>query len=137
MKGRPAPHSIACWAIDESLKDVPMLVELLRAHPHAARSPEQRRAVRAIVSCRTAARGGHLYQCGPCARVEFAYHSCQHRACPNCGGLKARDWLAERQRRLLPVPCFLLTFTVPEELRALFKAEPKFFYNLLFALTWQ
>ncbi len=114
-----------------------MLVELLRAHPEVARSPEQDRAVRAILSCRTAARGGHLYRCGPCAKFEFAYHSCQHRACPQCGGLKARDWLEERQARLLPVPYFLLTFTVPEELRAVFKAELKFFYDLLFAMTAQ
>jgi hypothetical protein len=114
-----------------------MLVELLRAHPDVARSPEQRRAVRAILSCRTARRGGHLYRCGPCAQFEFAYHSCHHRACPQCGALKARDWLEERKLRLLPVPYFLLTFTVPEELRALFKADPKFFYDLLFAVTAQ
>ena len=114
-----------------------MLTHLLRAHPHVARSPEQRRAVRAMLSCRTAQRGGHLYQCGPCAKVEFAYHSCHHRACPNCGALKAADWFEQRKVRLLPVPYFLLTFTVPEELRALFKAEPKFCYDLLFAATSQ
>jgi len=114
-----------------------VLTSLLRAHPHAARSPEQRRAVRALLSCRTAQRGGHLYQCGPCAKFEFAYHSCHHRACPQCGALQAQDWLQERKLRLLPVPYFLLTFTVPEELRALFKAEPKFCYDLLFAVTSQ
>ena len=114
-----------------------MLTQLLRAHPHVARSSEQRRAVRAMLSCRTAQRGGHLYQCRPCAKFEFAYHSCHHRACPNCGALKAADWLEERKLRLLPVPYFLLTFTVPEELRALFKAEPKFCYDLLFAATSQ
>lgn len=114
-----------------------MLVELLRAHGHTARCPEQRRAVAAILSCRTAQRGGHLYRCGPCAKREFAYHSCHHRACPNCGALKAADWLAQRQQSLLPVPYFLLTFTVPEELRGLFKAEPKFFYDLLFSVSAQ
>ena len=112
-----------------------MLVELLRAHPDAARSPEQRRARKAILACRTAACGGQLYRCAPCARMEFAYHSCHHRACPNCGGLPAADWLAQRKLRLLPVPYFLLTFTVPEELRFVFKAQPHFAYNLLFAAT--
>ena len=114
-----------------------MLAELLRAHPGAARSPEQRRAVRAILSCRTALQGGHLFRCSPCAKIEFAYHSCQHRAGPNCGALQAADWLEQRRLRLLPVPYFLLTFTVPEELRAVFKMEPKFFYDLLFAVTSQ
>jgi hypothetical protein len=69
--------------------------------------------------------------------MEFAYHSCHHRACPNCGALQASDWLEQRKVRLLPVPYFLLTFTVPEELRAAFQAEPKFFYDLLFRVTAQ
>lgn len=114
-----------------------MLVELLQRHRDAAHSLEQRRAVNAILSCRTRQRGGHLYYCGPCAKREFAYHSCHHRACPNCGALKAADWLAQRQAQLLPVPYFLLTFTVPAELRATFKQAPKFFYDLLFAVTAQ
>ena len=114
-----------------------MLISLLQRHRDLARSPAQRRAVNAILSCRTAQHGGHLYRCAPCAKLEFAYHSCHHRACPNCGALKAADWLAQRKLRLLPVPYFLLTFTIPAELRALFKAEPKFFYDLLFAVTSQ
>ena len=69
--------------------------------------------------------------------MEFAYHSCHHRACPQCGGGKARDWVEERKLRLLPVPYFLLTFTVPEELRPLFKREPQFCYDLLFAAASQ
>jgi hypothetical protein len=114
-----------------------MLAELLRAHPAAARTPEQRRAVHAILSCRTPQRGGHLYRCGDCERFHFAYHSCQHRACPHCGALPAADWLQERQLRLLPVPYFLQTYTVPEGLRPLFKTEPKFAYHLLFAASAQ
>ena len=73
-----------------------MLPQLLRAHPEVARSPEQRRAVQAILSCRTAARGGHLYRCGPCAQFEFAYHSCQHRACPSVKGCASRGSTAAR-----------------------------------------
>ena len=113
------------------------LVELLRAHPEAARTPEQRRAVQAILSCRTLHRGGHLYYCAPCGKTHFAYHSCHHRACPQCGALKAADWLAQRNVRLLPVPYFLLTFTVPAQLRALFKAAPQFAYDRLFAASAQ
>jgi len=114
-----------------------MLAELLRAHPAAARTPEQRRAVHALLSCRTAQRGGHLYRCGDCLRWHFAYHSCQHRACPQCGALPAADWLERQKLRLLPVPYFLLTWTVPAALRAVFQAEPKFAYNRFFAVTAQ
>lgn len=115
----------------------PSLVSLLDAHPAAARTPEQRRAVKAILSCRTAQRGGHLYRCGDCERFHFAYHSCQHRACPNGGALAAADWLARQQLRLLPVSYFLQTYTVPEGLRPVFLAEPKFGYDLLFATSAQ
>ena len=109
-----------------------MLVDLLREHPEAARTAEQRRARRAILTCRTAAQGGHVYRCDPCGRVEYAYHSCHHRACGQCGGLAGREWLEERKRELLPVPYFLVTFTVPEELRELFRREGRGMFDLLF-----
>lgn len=124
---RPAPDT----------PGAPTLADLLRVHPDAGRTPEQRHAINAILSCRTFVRGGHLYRCAPCGKVEFAYHSCHHRACPQCGQMKARDWLEARRLRLLPVPYFMLTFTVPEELRAAFRLEPKFFYDLLFAASSQ
>ncbi|MCX8092114.1 MAG: transposase [Verrucomicrobiae bacterium] len=114
-----------------------MLANLLRAHPEAARTPDQRRAVHAILSCRTAQRGGQLYRCGDCDRWHFAYHSCHHRACPNCGALPAADWRERQKLRLLPVPYFLQTYTVPAGLRPLFKAAPQFGYDLLFAASSQ
>jgi hypothetical protein len=113
-----------------------MLAELLARYPEAARTPDQRRAVAAILSCRTPARGGNLYVC-PCGEVHFAGHSCHHRACANCGGLKEEDWLQERKLRLLPMPYFLLTFTVPEELREIFRLRPELLYHLLFQVSAQ
>lgn len=41
-------------------------------------------------------------------------------------------WLAKQLQRLLPVPYFLVTFTVPEELRALFRSHQKLFYHAFF-----
>ncbi len=82
-----------------------MLVELLQRHRDAARSPEQRRAVNAILSCRTLQRGGHLYRCSPCAKLEFAYHSCHHRACPRVKGFASRGffthWMLRKVMREL------------------------------------
>src|SRR5690606_38723960 len=37
-----------------------------------------------------------------------------------------------RNRKLLPVPYFLVTFTVPEELRPLFAAQPQAMHEVLF-----
>lgn len=100
-------------------------------------APAQRRALKAIVRCRTPALGGHVYTCGDCAQTAFGYHSCHHRACPRCGGERTAAWSAKQTERLLPVPYFLVTFTVPEALRMIGLAQPKLLYRLLFAQAAQ
>ena len=118
---------------------MPELAEVIRRHgPEYLRRfgarmpPGHRRALRAIERCRTPANGGHLYRCAGCAQPHFGWHSCNHRNCPRCGGADAQAWRERHQRDLLPVPCFLVTFTVPEELRALFQREPRLGYTVLF-----
>lgn len=95
-------------------------------------SPAQRRALAAITRCRTPEMGGRVYRCGQCERTDFAYHSCHHRACPRCGGARTAAWTARQTERLLPVPYFMVTFTVPQELRPVFLREPKVMVDLLF-----
>lgn len=93
--------------------------------------PSHRAAVRAIRSCRTPQLGGQTYRCD-CGHTHYAYHSCGHRACPKCGNAEADDWTARQKTRLLPgVPYFLVTFTVPAELRALIRSQQKELYSLL------
>src|SRR5439155_16007720 len=92
--------------------------------------PSHRHAVAAIVSCRTPALGGHLFECD-CGLLHYAYHSCNHRACPQCGYADATDWLERQRRRLLPLPYYLVTFTVPKQLRALIRSHQKLLYDLL------
>ena len=113
------------------------LAEILSAHwpAYAAKfgrliPPEQRVAVRAIQRCRTPALGGQLYRCG-CGKEHYAYHSCNHRACPRCGRDDAQTWLAQQRTRLLPVPYFLVTFTVPAELREPIRAAMTLWYGAL------
>jgi hypothetical protein len=117
------------------------LTEILRRHwpaYHARfgnRIPvAHRRAVSAILSCRTPVLGGQLYRCA-CGQTHFSYHSCHHRACPQCGSLDQAQWLSRQQQRLLPVPCFLVTFTIPQELRAVFRSRPKLFHSAFFTHT--
>lgn len=95
-------------------------------------TPAQRRALTAITRCRTPALGGHVYRCTSCRETDFAYHSCHHRACPRCGGHRTATWTAQQQSRLLPVPYFLVTFTVPAVVRPQFLARPELWYDLLF-----
>ncbi len=94
--------------------------------------PSHRQALRAIVQCRTAAMDGHVYQCDACEQTHYCYHSCRNRHCPQCQGDKAADWLTRQEAMLLPTPYFMLTFTLPAELRPFARSHQRLFYNLLF-----
>jgi len=95
--------------------------------------PSHLQAMRAIEECRTAALGGQIFQCDHCGTREFSYHSCRNRHCPKCHRAQTDRWL-ERQRRRLPVcSYFLVTFTVPAELRDLVRSHQRIGYRILFS----
>ena len=75
----------------------------------------QLKVMSAIERCRTAALGGHVARCEneACGRTVISYNSCRNRHCPKCQGAAARQWLAEREAELLPVPYFHVVFTLP------------------------
>lgn len=115
-----------------------MLADILRDHwpdylrDHRAKlCTAHHRAVRSVLSCRTPALGGRLYRCGGCSKNHYAYHSCNHRNCPQCGARDQQEWTAKQEARLLPVPYFLITFTIPEQLRTLCLRHPKELYDLI------
>jgi hypothetical protein len=95
-------------------------------------SSEQHQAMRAIEQCRTEALGGHVYTCPACATTRYSYHSCRNRHCPTCQHDATQAWLAQQQALLLPVPYFLVTFTLPSGLRAVAYRQPRTIYALLF-----
>ena len=90
-------------------------------------------AVEAVLSCRTARRGGHLHHCAGCRRHHYLYHSCNHRACPRCGACEQAEWTRRQEARLLPVPYYLLTLTVPAEMRRVFLHYPVEMVPVFFA----
>ena len=94
--------------------------------------PSHRRAMQDIETCRTESLGGQLYYCAQCDEQRYSYHSCKNRHCPKCQNQQANQWLAEQQQLLLPVPHFLVTFTLPDELRAVARSNQKLIYHLLF-----
>jgi len=98
----------------------------------------QRQVLKKILSCRTPALGGQLFQCPDCPGFHYQYHSCNDRHCPQCGQSDADAWLErQRARLLLPVPYFLVTFTVPEELRRFLRSHPQIGLDRLFAASAQ
>lgn len=94
--------------------------------------PSHRQAMVDIERCRTEVMGGHVYACPDCGEVRYSYHSCQNRHCPKCQQEAAEEWLTRQQKLLLPVPYFMLTFTLPDALRQLARSNQKLIYNLLF-----
>lgn len=82
-------------------------------------SPTQRKALGAILACRTPKLGGQRFDCDDCGYQRFVYHSCRHRACPKCQTQARQQWRDARIAELLPVPYFHLVFTLPHSLNAL------------------
>jgi Putative transposase/Transposase zinc-binding domain len=108
-----------------------------RAHFGNRMLPSHHRAMQDIEQCRTPALGGQLYYCAHCDQQRYSYHSCKNRHCPKCQNEQANEWLQEQKDMLLPTPHFLVTFTLPAELRALARSHQKTIYNLLFRASSQ
>ena len=97
--------------------------------------PSHRQAMRAIEQCRTEVLGGQVYACPECGEVQYSYHSCRNRHCPKCQNEKAQEWLEAQQDLLLPVPYFMLTFTLPAALCEIVRSQQSLLYNLLFRIS--
>jgi hypothetical protein len=101
-----------------------------RSHPLPA---YVRKAVWALLVCRTAVLGGHIQAC-PEGHVERVwYNSCRHRLCPQCAWLQVERWLARQKARLLACDHDHVIFTLPAELRGLWLANVTAMTTLLFA----
>jgi len=108
--------------------------EFRRAHAESL-SAGQKRVLRAIERCRTAALGGHLERCDQCGHERNAYNSCADRHCPKCQSLARAKWLEKRQAELLECEYFHVVFTLPAELAALALQNKRQMYDLLFRAT--
>jgi hypothetical protein len=94
-------------------------------------TPEQRRALDDLASCRTAALGGHVLECPQCGHQQIAYNSCGNRHCPKCQGTAAARWLETQAADLLPTPYFHVVFTLPRVLGPIALQNPRQVYGLL------
>jgi putative transposase/transposase-like zinc-binding protein len=95
-------------------------------------SHEQKKALRAIAVCRTAALGGHVDQCDQCGYRKISYCSCRNRNCPKCHGQARARWLEQRAAELLPVEYFHVVFTLPQLIAPLALQNQLLAYGLLF-----
>jgi hypothetical protein len=104
--------------------------DYLNNHPA---SHEQVGVINQIITCRTAAQGGHIEFCNNCGHVKNAYNSCRNRHCPKCQTFAKEEWLNNRKAELLPVPYFHLVFTLPHELNPIILCNMDALLDLLFS----
>lgn len=96
---------------------------------------EQRLALTNISRCRTLELGGHEQRCPRCGLIQYHYNSCRDRNCPLCQWMDQAEWSHKQAEREMSVPVFLVTFTVPSELRRLAQQNPGPIYALMFHAT--
>jgi Putative transposase/Transposase zinc-binding domain len=115
------------------------LQELFRVHGPAylarygdSMPGHQKKVLRALMACRTSANGSTCYHCPACGNPHVVPRCCGNRHCPACQGHKGYEWLRCQLERQLPTPYFMLTFTVPESLRAFLRSNQRLGYAGLF-----
>lgn len=122
---------VHCEGAAPPRRERPELAEILRQYG-GERTGEAGRVVRALVTCRTAALGGHLQRCDLCGEERPFYNSCRNRHCPKCQSLDQARWVEGQAMDLLPVPYFHVVFTMPDCLNRLFLGNPKAAHPILF-----
>lgn len=92
-------------------------------------------AMKAIMDCHTPACGTLDYQCDSCQKQQHYYCCCGHRSCPACQHQTNNQWLYRQRQKLLPVDYFMVTFTLPYELRRFVWGHQRWAYQTLFEVA--
>jgi hypothetical protein len=99
--------------------------------------PGHRRALDAMKACRTSLSPRMRAQCPACNHQRFVPHSCGHRHCPHCQHHESQQWLERQLKQRVPAAYFLLTFTLPAELRSLAWQHQRTLYDLMIRCSWE
>lgn len=107
------------------------------AQYHQAVLPSHREALNAMAHCRTRMAPQMLAQCSGCDAQILVPHSCGHRSCPHCQHFESQRWIERQSQRLVAGNYFLVTFTLPAELRPVAWQHQRIVYDLLIDCAWQ
>ncbi len=117
-------------------------IDLLRAHKEELEhhyekqiTADMRSAIQAMLRCKTEQQGRSQWFCSHCHHDDRLPLSCGHRHCPQCQHRTTSDWLERQKQKLLPVHYFMVTFTLPYQLRPLARRAPKALYNAMFQVA--
>jgi hypothetical protein len=92
-------------------------------------------AANALMTCRTAAMGGHVQRCPDGHEQRIQYHSCKHRSCPLCSALPKAQWVEKQKDRLLACDHYHVIFTLPHELLDLWRYNTSWFTHVFFRVV--
>lgn len=106
-------------------------------HYKSIMEPRHYHAMQSMIDCYTPACGEVQYDCHPCYQHQHFCHACGHRSCPACQHKANNDWLDRQRKKLLPVDYYMVTFTIPAELRAFVWHHQKWAYQTLFDVARQ
>lgn len=96
---------------------------------------EHKKVIAAIINCKTEENGSLVYECEDCGQKHVIFRSCGNRHCPQCQFHKSRQWLERQLTRQLPGHHFMVTFTVPQEIRDFIRSHQRIAYAALFAAS--
>lgn len=108
----------------------------LRARYGPRLLPSHHHALAAMKHCRTARSARMQVQCTDCRSQRLVPHSCGHRACPHCQHHESEQWLRRQLQRQVPCEYFLLTFTLPAELRDVAWSHQRLVYDAMLRASW-
>lgn len=104
---------------------------------HDSLLPSQRQALAAMKQCRTGHSPLMLATCDDCTHQVYVPHSCGHRSCPHCQQHESQQWLERQLQKQVPAEYFLVTFTLPKELRILAWQQQRTLYSLMTRCSWE
>ena len=101
--------------------------------------PGHFKAINAVKICRSSHSPKMLLQCEnkQCRHQSLVPHSCGHRHCPHCQNHETQAWIDKQLQKQVPAEYFMLTFTLPEQLRNLAWQKQRLVYGLLFDCAWE
>jgi len=99
--------------------------------------PSHRKALAAMKVCRTPRSPRLRAGCTACDHHITVPHSCGHRNCPHCQNFESQQWLERQLQKRVPAAYFLLTFTLPAELRSLAWRHQRRLYASMIQCVWE
>ncbi len=97
--------------------------------------PSHKGALHVMKECRKHHSPYMIAQCTneQCQQYSYVPHSCGHRSCPHCQNHESQQWIENQLDKQLPAQYYLITFTLPKQLRDLAWRNQRLVFDMLFS----